>query len=192
MIRAKARTKWVAKNLTAHGSAKMVPHRLAAVRQTKPQQPMPEFDNQIRDSARGELTDAELVILQNLDLAMLSRYEQAKNLTITLLKRWLVQYKFRYWQTHSTDPSKRGQAVTEDEKQARAEEIARMLSDNKLWHSHGRKIGVTTLQDRLRLKIEDYSNDSCLRVKVRAYSEFITDYINRHGHQVFLHSRRFF
>lgn len=104
-----------------------------------------QVEKMIEKSAKGTLTDAELVILQNLDLAMLSRYEQAKNLTITLLKRWLVEYKFRDWTTHATNPAKLGQPVTEAEKKDRAEEIAKLLSDNKIWHSHGRKIGVQTL-----------------------------------------------
>ncbi|MEZ5303260.1 MAG: hypothetical protein R3F11_21855 [Verrucomicrobiales bacterium] len=123
---------------------------------------------------------------------MLNRYEQAKNLTITLLKNWLVEYKFKDWKTHGTNPDKLGQDVTVSEKEQRAEEIATLLSDNKIWHSHGRKIGVRTLQNLLRLKIEDYSTDTDLRAKVRSYSEFLTDYINRHDYPFFLHSRRYF
>lgn len=42
--------------------------------------------------------------MQGIDLALLSRYEQARDLTITLLKKWLAEYKFRDWTTHSTDP----------------------------------------------------------------------------------------
>jgi hypothetical protein len=151
-----------------------------------------QVEKMVAKSANGVLTDAELVILQNLDLAMLSRYEQAKNLTITLLKKWLVEYKFKDWTTHATSPTKRGQPVTEAEKQQRAEEIAKLLSDNKIWHSHGRKIGIGTLQSLLKLKIEDYSTDSDLRGKIRSYSEFITDYISRHEYPFFLHSRRYF
>ena len=136
-----------------------------------------QVEKMIKKSADGTLTDAELVILQNLDLAMLSRYEQAKNLTITLLKKWLVDYKFRDWATHQTNPDKFGQPVTEDEKKARAEEIATLLSDNKIWHSHGRKIGVRTLQQLLRLKIEDFSifqsiNESERGVRGRSVSRF--------------------
>jgi hypothetical protein len=151
-----------------------------------------QVERMIAKSAEGSLTDAELVILQNLDLAMLSRYEQAKNLTITLLKRWLVDYKFKDWQTHSANSEKKGQAVTQSEKKDRAEEIATLLSDNKIWHSHGRKIGVKTLQELFKLQIVDYSTDIVLRSKVRAYSEFLTDYINRHDFPFFLHSRRYF
>ena len=151
-----------------------------------------QVERMIQKSADGKLTDAEMVILQNLDLAMLSRYEQAKNLTVTLLKRWLVEYKFRTWVTHETTPEKLGNAVTIEEKQQRAEEIARMLSDNKIWHSHGRKIGAATLRSVLKLKIEDYSNNADLRGKILAYNDFLTDYITRHEFPYFLHSRRHF
>lgn len=151
-----------------------------------------QVDRMIRKSAVNKLTDAELVILQNQDLAMLSRYEQAKNLTITLLKKWLVEYKFKDWKTHETDPAKIGKPVTEQEKKQRAEEIATDLSDNKHWHSHGRMIGVSTLTTVLRLKIEDYSKDSVLRPLVLAYSDFITDYIEKNRYETFLHSRCYF
>ena len=151
-----------------------------------------QVEKMIARSAAGTLTDAELVILQNLDLAMLSRFEQAKNLTITLLKKWLVEYKFKDWQTHGSNPATKGQMVTDHEKQQRAEEIAMLLSDNKIWHSHGRKIGIRTVQNVLRLKIEDYSTNNELRSKILSYSEFITDYITRHEASFFLHSRRYF
>lgn len=151
-----------------------------------------QVEKMIQKSSQGTLTDAELVILQNLDLAMLSRYEQAKNLTITLLKKWLVEYKFKDWATHRSDPNKLGQPVTIEEKRQRAEEIATLLAVNKIWHSHGRKIGVKTLQNLLRLEIVDYSADNDLRGRILAYSEFITDYINRHDFPFFLHHRRYF
>ncbi len=151
-----------------------------------------QVEKMIQKSRDGLLTDAELVILQNLDLAMLSRYEQAKNLTITLLKEWLVQYKFSNWTQHQADPEKLGQPVTIEEKKERAERIATLLSDNKIWHSHGRKIGVNTLQNNLKLKIEDYSSDPDFRKIIRSYSEFLTDYINRHGIQSFLHNKNYF
>ena len=151
-----------------------------------------QVEKMIQKSKDGTLSEAELVILQNLDLAMLSRYEQAKNLTITLLKKWLVEYKFKDWTKHRSDPKKIGQPVTEDEKQQRAEEIATLLSDNKIWHSHGRNIGVQTAQVILKLEIVDYSTDADLQSKIRGYTEFITDYINRHDYPFFLHHRNYF
>lgn len=151
-----------------------------------------QVDSMIRKSAEGKLTEAELVILQNQDLAMLSRYEQAKNLTITLLKKWLVEFKFKDWTKHQTDPKKLGQPVTLEEKQTRAEEIATMLSSNKTWHSHGRMIGLNTLSSVLRLRIEDYSTDEMLRAKIATYNGLLTDYIQFKNYPAFLHSRCYF
>jgi hypothetical protein len=151
-----------------------------------------QVEKMIARSADNKLTNAELIILQNLDLAMLSRYEQAKNLTITLLKKWLVDFKFKDWATHKTDPGKKGKQVTREEKEERAKEIAAMLSDNKHWHSHGRMIGQATLQGLLRLEINDYSADHALRQLIRDYNDLLVDYVMRQGYPVFLHSRNYF
>ena len=149
--------------------------------------------DQLLEKARlGQLTNAEFLILQNQDLAVLSRYEQARDLTITLLKKWLVEYKFRDWTVHETDPAKKGQPVTQGEKQARAEQVARLLGDNKHWHSHGRMIGPGTLQLLARLRIDDYSTDGRLRLLVRGYSDLLTEYIARNGFKFFMHSREYF
>lgn len=149
--------------------------------------------NKMLEKAKdGTITQAEFLILQSLDLAMLSRYEQAKNLTITLLKKWLVEYKFKDWAVHSTNLEKKGQPVTEDEKKLRAEEIAKILGDNKFWHSHGRMIGIDTLKTVLKLKIEDYSKDIGLRNMVRQYNDLIVEYIVKTNFRLFLHSRNYF
>lgn len=151
-----------------------------------------QVERMIAKSANKTITDAELIILQNQDLAMLSRYEQAKNLTITLLKKWLVEYKFKDWTTHGSNPEKLSKPVTPEEKQERAEEIAATLSNNKLWHSHGRMISALTLSKVLRLKIEDYSADKTLRPLISAYNGLIIDYISKNSYASFLHSRCYF
>lgn len=148
---------------------------------------------QLLDKAvKGTLTNAEFLVLQNQDLALLSRYEQARDLTVTLLKRWLVEYKFRDWAVHRTDPVKKGRQVTAEEKETRAKEIAVTLGNNKLWHSHGRMIGPGTLTALLRLEINDYSADTKLRPLVRMYNDLLTQYISREGYKLFLHSREHF
>jgi hypothetical protein len=103
-----------------------------------------------------------------------------------------VQYKFANWDTHQTNPKKLGSPVTLKEKEKRAEETARMLSDNKLWHSHGRKIGISTLTGLLRLKIDDYSNDVQLRTMIRDYHDFLVEFIQRSEYSIFLHSKNYF
>ena len=146
----------------------------------------------IERSKKGELTQAEYLILQSLDLAELRSYEQARDLTVSLLKEWLLKYKFKNWIVHRTNPEKRGQPVTQEEKEARAEEIAKLLGDNKIWHSHGRFIGISTIQNVLKLEIEDYSQNKELRSLIRSYNDLICEYIARMGYQLFLHSRFFF
>lgn len=149
--------------------------------------------NELLEKAQnGTLTQAEFLILQNQDLALLRSYEQAKELTITLLKKWLVEYKFKDWTEHRTDSNKIGKSVTLKEKIERAEEIADKLGNNKIWHSHGRMINITTLVNTLRLEIEDYSDDPNLRTLIRNYNDLLTEFIVRNGFKVFLRSRKHF
>lgn len=148
---------------------------------------------QLLEKARqNTLTNAEFLILQGQDLALLSRFEQARDLTVTLLKRWLVEYKFKDWKSHQTNKTKLGKPVTQLEKEERAEEIARILGDNKLWHSHGRMIGVDRLQKLLRLRIDDYSRNPDFQRLVRSYNDLLIDYITRMSFPIFLHSRNYF
>ena len=79
------------------------------------------------------------------------------------MKEWLVKYKFKNWDKPRTAPAKSGQAVTSEEKDERATEIARDLGNNKLWHSHGRSIGIVPLTRILKLEIEDYSTNAVLK-----------------------------
>jgi hypothetical protein len=142
----------------------------------------------IEKSANDQLTEAEFMILQKMDLAELRSYEMARNLTVALLKEWLVQYKFKDWNIHQST----GKPVTKTEKENRAEEIANKLSNNSIWHSHGRSIGIDTLTNFLKLKIEDYSNNEKLRELIRDYNDLICEYIIRSGGKAFVHSRVFF
>jgi len=146
----------------------------------------------LQKAQNGTLTDAELLILQGQDLALLSRYEQARDLTVTLLNDWLVTYKFKDWATHATNPSKLGRPVSLAEKRARAHEIAKTLGDNRLWHSHGRMIGPTKLWALLRLKIDDYSADTELKKLVRGYNDLLVEYVARSQYKHFMHSRNYF
>lgn len=145
----------------------------------------------IEKSTKGTLSQAELVMLTQQDLAMLRRHEQARDLTIALLKEWLVKYKFKNWDKHRKNPLKIGKLVTAKEKEERATEIARDLGNNKIWYSHGRSIGISALTNILKLEIEDYSNDTVLKPLIRQYNDLICQYILRSGSEVFLHSRKF-
>jgi hypothetical protein len=133
----------------------------------------------------GTLTDAEFLILKDLDLADLRAYEQAQDLTVDLLKKWLVKYKFKNWHTHSST----GKPVTDNEKVSRAEEIAKALGDTSVWRTHSRPIGLHDLRS-MRLVIEDYSHQAELKSIIDRYYNVLKDYIVKYQYQFFFHTRR--
>jgi hypothetical protein len=142
----------------------------------------------IRKSAEKKISPGELAILVKQDLAMLRFYEQARDLSVALIKKWLVQCKFKNWQTHRTTNA--GSPVTQEEKEVRAKEVADRLSDNKIWYSHGRMIGMNTLRRVLRLEIDDFGLDRELSRSIRIYSDTLSEYLKRHGFDFFLYNRK--
>lgn len=143
--------------------------------------------NELLDKAKNNtLTQAEFLILKDFDLAELKQYEQAKDLAISLLKKWLTQYKFKDWNQHSD-----GSIVTQQEKEARAVEIAELLSDNKKWNSHGFPIDIETLITELKLKIEDFSKDTKLNNLIVKYNDCLEEYVNIKKYQRFIQTRNF-
>lgn len=148
--------------------------------------------NELVEKARNNtLTQAEFLILKEIDLAELRSYEQAKELTIDLLKKWLVKYKFKNWTKHQTNTTLKGKVVSDDEKRERAEEIADKLSDNNIWKSHARSINIEVLENTLRLKIHDFTNEHVLRGKIRNYYLLLNHYLQINAHPVYIHTRRF-
>lgn len=144
--------------------------------------------NELLEKARkNELTQAEFLILKDFDLAELRSYEQAKELAVDMLKKWLTKYKFKDWTVHSST----GAAVTNEEKEARALDIANKLSDNNIWKSHGRPIGIQVLKDELRLKIIDFERDSELSDIIGEYYDALTEYIRGHKFRFFFQTRLF-
>jgi hypothetical protein len=141
--------------------------------------------NELIDKASADtLSNAEFLILKDFDLAELKGYEQAKELTITLLKDWLVKYKFKNWNNH-----KDSTIVSNAEKVARAEEIATSLSNNQKWKSHGRPIHIDVLED-LKLNIHDYSDEKETRDKIIAYHRLLANYLIETNINIFINTRK--
>ncbi|MEM9243604.1 MAG: ATP-dependent Clp protease proteolytic subunit, partial [Pseudomonadota bacterium] len=143
----------------------------------------------IEKSRDNTITPAEYTMLQQQDLAKLRLYEQARELSETLLREWLVKYKFSDWTTHSEKSQKKERGVTNREKKERAEEIAKLLSDNKKWHSHGRMISKDKLESELKLKIEDLNSNKQLSSHVRLYNDTLTDYLQKQNVNFYVHNR---
>jgi membrane-bound ClpP family serine protease len=144
-----------------------------------------QYERLIDKSRKGKLTSAELgFLIQKFDPAELYDYEQARELSITLLKEWLVKYKFKNWKTTNTRKLK----VTDKMKVDRAAMIAKELNNTAKWHSHGRGISLSVLTDELNLQIEDLGKTPEAHKEVREYYGMLSDYMGRRGHSVALHT----
>jgi hypothetical protein len=144
--------------------------------------------NELIDRSKNNtITPVEFQWLLNQDLAMLRFYGQARDLSIALLEKWLVQYKFKDWLVHRTNNP--GAAVTPAEKQTRATQIAKLLSDNTHWHSHGRMIGMSTLQQTCRLDVDDFGADEDLQRAIRTYNDALSEWLARMQIRSFIYSR---
>lgn len=113
---------------------------------------MRKIKDEVRDT--GILNKAYIPILQGISPGELQSAQNALDFAIKLVTQWLAQYKFKSWQRHSST----GQPVTEEEKRARANEIAAQLCDHKRWMTHGRSIKLDDLR-AMRLLIKDYSEE---------------------------------
>lgn len=146
-----------------------------------------KFNEFIEKDKNEGLTQAEFTILASQDLAELKFYEQARDLTIDLLKNWLVKYKFKDWDV--TQSTKR--PVTREKKEERAEEIAVKLGDYSLWKSHGRGLNIETITD-IGLVIVDFSKNEAQNNKIRSYYSVLIDILRMNNFTKFIHSRRFY
>lgn len=147
-----------------------------------------QFELMKEKSEKNELTTAEALLLQKLDLAELHQFELARDLSVKLLKEWLATYKFKDWNVTRT----RGIPVTQEMKEERADSIARELSRHDRWHTHGRGISMQTLRDELNLEIDDYGADPQFQGLVWGYFWFLKDHMARNGFTTFLHSPVYF
>lgn len=144
-----------------------------------------QYSRLVEKSRRGTLTTAELTFLvQNFDPAELYRYEQERELSIALLKDWLVRYKFKNWRTTRD----RGKTVTPAMRTKRAGQIARALNKTGRWHSHSRGITMNVLREDLKLEVEDFGQNEELDGAIRAYHRLLRDYMMRRSHIMALHT----
>jgi len=136
-----------------------------------------QYEALIEKSKTGDLTMAELTLLNKLDLAELHQIQLAADLSKSLIKKWLSAYKFKDWDKSPAEKAKR------------AGEIADILSDHQRWHTHGHGIHKDVLENDLNLKIDDYSEDRHLKTLVWQYFWPLQEYCVRHNFSSFVHSR---
>ena len=109
------------------------------------------------------LNRAYIPILQRISPGEIQNADNALKFARVLVSEWLSKYKFKFWEKHRD-----GRPVTDDDKVARAEEIAQALCDHSRWLSHGRSIKLEDLES-LGLKVTDYGKIPQLSDAIRRY-----------------------
>ena len=139
----------------------------------------------VNKSAKGTLTPVEgAFFVQNFDAAELYSYEQSRNLSIDLLKKWLAAYKFKNWKRTKT----RHLPVTPKMRKARAAEIGDKLSETRRWFSHGRGISMEVLKRELKLEVEDIDKNPTVKVSLDNYYELLANFLGTIGAAGALHT----
>ncbi len=143
-----------------------------------------KYNELISKAQKKQITTAEVqLLIQGFDQAELHQYEQARELSITLLKEWLVKYKFKNWKVTQT----RQMNVTKEMKTDRASAIASELNQTKRWHVHGYGISMDVLINDLNLLIDDFGKDQKFSNMIRAYHELLSDYMIKRNTNAVIH-----
>lgn len=146
-----------------------------------------QYERLIDKATAGTLTNAEFAILSKFDQAELHQFEMARDLSVSLLVKWLAKYKFKDW--HQTETLKA--QVTTQCRENRAKDIANALMDNQRWGSHGRGIPMKALQE-LNLRIDDFGANPALSDAIHHYFSLAVDFIVRNDINHFAHTRGYF
>ncbi|PSR23234.1 MAG: serine dehydrogenasease [Sulfobacillus acidophilus] len=142
-----------------------------------------QWEKLLKKAEEGTITVPEVqLMVDGFDVAELYHYEQARELSVALLKEWLVKYKFKQWTYTETT----GTVVTKEMKEQRAEEIALKLNDPSRWHSHGSGISMEVLETEVKLKIEDFGQEPKKGAVVN-YHSLMQDYMDKLGHAGAVH-----
>ncbi len=113
---------------------------------------------------KGYLNRAYVPILQNISPGEIQNCENAQSFSKKLVTDWLSEYKFKFWETHSST----SQPVTVADKEIRAKEIAEKLCDHGRWLTHGRSITIDDLCE-MQLKVTDFSKNTKLFDAISRY-----------------------
>lgn len=91
-----------------------------------------QYQRLIEKANKGSLSTAEVVLLQKLDLAELHQFELARDLSITLLKEWLANYKFKDWDVTETRGIKVTPQLREGRELPRLQRLSTTMSGGTL------------------------------------------------------------
>jgi hypothetical protein len=147
------------------------------------------FDALMAKAEAGGLNTTELAYLvAKFDPALIAQYRHQRDLTISMLERWLATYKFKNW----TRTRGRGLVVTPAMRSERARQIGERLNSTADWHSHGRSLTKDILERDLNLQIDDFGADEALGNAVKRYYRLLVDYGARLSQRTAVHRTGFY
>jgi len=142
------------------------------------------YNKLLKKANSGRASTAEIqLLISAFDQGELYQYEHARELSITLLKEWLVKYKFKDWKITRT----RKRRVTARMKVRQAAQIARELNNTEKWHVHGHGISMDVLEGDLNLRIDDFGKNPARSKAIRGYHELMCDYMAKRQAKAALH-----
>lgn len=113
---------------------------------------------------KGKLNPAYIPILQNISPGEIQHCENAQKFSKRLVTEWLAEYKFKYWDKHSST----GLPVTKEDKSTRAQQIADKLCKHSDWLTHSRSIKIPDLE-KMKLQIINYDSNPQLSEAITRY-----------------------
>lgn len=144
-----------------------------------------QWERLLKKARAGNITLPEVqLMIEGFDQAELFQYEQARELSVSLLEEWLVKYKFKNWKRTQT----RGIKVTKAMKKQRASAIARELNSIERWHVHGYGISMEVLRRDLKLLIDDFGHNPALSERIKQYHTLLDDYMTKMSQKGILHT----
>ena len=143
-----------------------------------------QYNRLVKKAEDKKISMAEIqLMISGFDQALLYKYEQARELSVSLLTEWIASYKLKNWTITETTKS-----TVDDAKRKRvAKKIADDLNDTERWHSHGHGISRTVLVRDLHLHIQDFGENEERSNRIKAYHRLLVDHMNNTGQQGVLH-----
>lgn len=154
-------------------------------------------DKLIKKGQNPQWTD--LHILRQIEGKEIGNAMNASKYSVELVEDFLYKHKFKSWTNHSD-----GNAVTDDEKKTRANEVATLLCNHGFWKTHSRGINREIAWDTCNLKITHPETIDGLNRSIRrfwaltywvfdttpVYKIFISDNYCVFRHEVSIASKR--
>lgn len=106
----------------------------------------------------------DIKLLDGIDGKDIGNAMNASEYSIDLVQQYLLEYKFKTWLTHSNKTT-----VTNEEKKAKAKEIAEILCEHDRWKTHNCGINRDVAWEKCKLKIKHPEDIEGLNRSIRRF-----------------------